>query len=57
LYDQGFLAWKEDAAKVSPGKMKALLQVNSWIESIAPVVAEEAGDEDEEESDLEDYGQ
>jgi hypothetical protein len=51
------LAWKEDAAKVSPGKMKALLQVNSWIESIAPIVHEEAGDEDEEESDLEDYGQ
>jgi hypothetical protein len=54
---EGFTAWKVDTSKVSPGKMKALLQVNSWVESIVPVVAVEGEEDEEEESDLEDYGQ
>merc|ERR1712127_908278 len=40
---EAFEAWKEDREKI-PGKMKALLQTNSWIDSITPK-EEDEGDE------------
>lgn len=49
-------AWREDREKTT-GKMKALLQVNSWCDTLKPIVHEEdEGDESDDESEAEDDG-
>lgn len=53
LTHEAFNLWKEDTKSKTKGKMKALLKVNSWIESITPIPVsefdEDEGDEEEEE--------
>mmetsp|Transcript_14610 Transcript_14610/g.20733 ORF Transcript_14610/g.20733 Transcript_14610/m.20733 type:complete len:202 (+) Transcript_14610:926-1531(+) len=47
-----FNAWKEDSKNKTKGKMPALLQVNSWIDEIQPIVHEpDEGDDEEEDED------
>jgi len=43
---EAFEAWRKDGSK-TPGKMKALLQCNSWVESILPKPEQEEDEGDE----------
>lgn len=51
---EGFDSWKEDRANKTANKPKALVQVNSFLESIKPKELEEGDDEGDEEEAEED---
>jgi hypothetical protein len=42
---EAFVMWKEDTKDSTPGKMKLLLKVNSWLETVLPKPVEEDYDE------------